>query len=75
MLKALTDAVDKIRALPPEQQAQAADLLEDFLGHSRPDIVLDDDERALLAEGLADIDAGRIVPDGEMAEFVKRLTR
>jgi predicted transcriptional regulator len=75
MLKALTDAVDKVRTLPPEQQAQAAVLLEDFLGHSRPDVVLDDEERALLAEGLTDIDAGRIVPAGEMAEFIKRLTR
>ena len=33
---------------------------------------LTDEERRLVDEGLADLDAGRVVSDSEMAEFWKR---
>ena len=36
---------------------------------------LSDDERALVAEGVADLDAGRIVPDDDMVAFWNRNRR
>lgn len=75
MIKALADVIEKVRLLPPEQQAYAAGLLEDIVGGTEPGVLLSDEERTLIEEGLRDIDAGRIVPDDEMAAFWNRLTQ
>ena len=75
MIKALADVIEKVRLLPPEQQAYAAGLLEDIVGGTEPGVVLSDEEKSLIEEGLRDIDAGRIVPDDEMAAFWNRLTQ
>lgn len=72
MIKALQDAIEKARALPPERQADAADALERIVSASRTTYVLSNDERAMVEEGLADLDAGNIVPDEEMAKFWAR---
>ena len=75
MIKALADVIEKVRLLPPEQQAYAAGRLEDIVDGTEPGVVLSDEEKSLIEEGLRDIDAGRIVPDDEMAAFWKRLTQ
>ena len=75
MIKALEDAIDKLRALPPERQADAADALEMIVNASRQTYVMSGEERALVEEGLADLDAGRNVPDDEMAAFWARHGR
>ena len=75
MIKALADVIEKVRMLPPEKQAYAAELLEDIIGGGTSVVVLSDDERVLVDAGLADVDAGRIVSDDEMAAFWQRLTR
>ena len=72
MIKALENAIEKARALPPERQADAADALERIVKASRTIYVLSDEERALVEEGLADLDAGNIVPDDEMERFWAR---
>ncbi len=72
MIKALQEAIEKARALPPERQADAADALERIVKASRTTYVLSDDERTMVEEGLADLDAGNIVPDEEMARFWAR---
>ena len=72
MIKALEDAIEKTRALPPERQADAADALERIVTASRVPYILSEEERALVEEGLADLDAGNIVPDQEMAKFWAR---
>lgn len=72
MIKALEDAIDKVRALPPERQADAADALEMIVKASRKNYVMSAEELALVDEGLADCDAGRIVPDEEMEAFWAR---
>ena len=74
MIKALADVIEKVRLLGPEQQAYAAGLLEKVVGGEAA-VVLSDDERALVEEGLRDVEAGRIVPDDEMAAFWQRLAR
>ncbi len=72
MIKALEDAIEKARALPPDRQIDAADALERIVAASRDICVLSDEERALVEEGLVDLDAGNIVPDHEMAKFWAR---
>jgi predicted transcriptional regulator len=72
MLKALEVAIEKIRALPQERQADAADAIERIIRAAKRTYVLTDEERALVEEGLADLDAGRVASDEEMAAFWQR---
>ena len=72
MIKALESAIEKARALSPDRQADAADALERIVAASHITYSLSDGERALVEEGLADLDAGNIVPDEEMARFWAR---
>lgn len=72
MIKALTDAIDKVRSLTPERQADAADALERIVEAAATTHVLTPEERKLVEEGLADLDAGRVVPDEEMDAFWRR---
>ena len=72
MTKTLDNAIEKIRTLPPERQDYAASVLEQIVAASDGTYRLSDDERVLLREGLVDLDAGRIVPDAEMAAFWNR---
>ena len=71
-IKAPVAAIEKVRDLPPDRQAEAADILEQIVRSSRSESVLSADERVLVGEGSADLDAGRIVPDDEMAAFWNR---
>ncbi len=68
----LENAIEKIRALPADRQDYAAAVLEQIAAADDGAYRLIDDERALLHEGLADLDAGRIVPDAEMTAFWNR---
>ncbi len=71
MIKALEKAIEKVKALPEDQQRYAAHLLEQIA--SADEVYrLTDEERRLVLEGLADLDAGRIVPDAEMDAFWQR---
>jgi predicted transcriptional regulator len=72
MIKALENAIEKARSLSPDRQADAADALERIVAASQTIYSLSDDERALVEEGLADLDAGNIVPDAEMDRFWSR---
>jgi predicted transcriptional regulator len=72
MIKALEQAVEKIRKLPADRQAYAATVLEEIAAAGANVYRLSDEERALVDVGLADLDAGQIVPDGEMDAFWKR---
>jgi predicted transcriptional regulator len=72
MIKALESAIEKARALSPDRQADAADALERIVAASHTTYRLSQEERALIEEGLADLDVGDIVPDEEMARFWTR---
>ena len=71
MIKALEDAIKKIRRLPPERQADAAAALE-RIAKAGPTYTLSAEELDLIDEGIADADAGRTVPDEEMEAFWSR---
>jgi predicted transcriptional regulator len=72
MIKALEQAIEKIKGLSRERQEYAAEVLEEIAQADDGVYRLTDEERRLVDEGLADLDAGRIVSDTEMAEFWKR---
>ena len=72
MIKFLEQVIEKVKALSPERQAYAAEVLEQIVESGDAVYRLNDEERRLVREGLADLDAGRIVPDDEMAAFWAR---
>jgi predicted transcriptional regulator len=72
MNRGLKQAIEKISSMPDDAQEYAASVLEQIAASGGGVYRLSDEERALVREGLADLDAGRIVPDGEMAAFWNR---
>ena len=66
------DAVEKIQNLSEERQAYAAEVLQQIANSGDTVYALSDAERALVREGLADLNAGRIVSEEEMAAFWNR---
>lgn len=71
MIKALEKAIEKVKNLPEDQQRYAALILEQIA--STDDVYrLTDEARRLVREGLADLDAGRIVSDADMDAFWRR---
>ena len=72
MNKVLEQAIEKIRSLPDDAQEYAASVLEQIAASGGEVYKLSESERAAVREGLADLDAGRIVPDAEIAAFWNR---
>lgn len=75
MNKVLENAIEKIRAMPDDAQEYAASVLEQIAAAGGEIYRLSDEERALVREGIADLEAGRIVPDGEMDAFWTRHSK
>ena len=72
MIKVLEQAIDKVKTLSEERQQYAAEVLERIAAAGDTVYTLSDEERRLVREGLDDLDAGRIVPEAEMAAFWDR---
>lgn len=72
MIKVLEQAIDKVKSLSPERQQYAAEILERIAAAGDDVYHLSDEERGLVREGLADLDAGRIVSDAAMTAFWDR---
>ena len=72
MIKVLAQAIEKARVLSADQQAYAAHLLEQLAAAASLPYRLSDEERAVVQEGIADLDAGRVVSDADMASFWAR---
>jgi hypothetical protein len=69
MTKLLEQAIEKVRALPDEDQdALALAILTDLDAIIEP---LDDEARAAIREGLEQARRGEFVPDEEMKAFWK----
>lgn len=71
MIKALEKAIEKVKDLPEDQQRYAAHILEQIASTGEM-YRLSDEERRLVREGLADLDAGRIASDADMDAFWRR---
>jgi hypothetical protein len=72
MIKNLEEAIEKVKTLSEERQRYAAHVLEQIAG-ARDDVYrLSDEERRLIREGTADLDAGRVVSAPDMHAFWRR---
>lgn len=69
MMKVLEQAIEKVKALSKERQEYAAKVLEQIAAAGDDVYPLSDEERRLVREGIADLDAGRVVSDDDMAAF------
>ena len=72
MIKVLEEAIQKVKTLSEERQQQAAQVLEQIAAAGDDVYRLTDEERRLVREGLADLDAGRVVSDDDMQKFWQR---
>ncbi len=62
-------AIEKLKALEPEQQRYVADLL-DRLADAGPQVIdISPEEQAIIDRALAEIDAGEIASDDEVATY------
>ena len=72
MIKVLELAVEKVKGLSAERQAYAASVLEEIAASGSGVYPLSDEERVQVREGVADLDAGRVVADAAMTAFWDR---
>jgi predicted transcriptional regulator len=72
MMKALEDAIEKVKKLPSDRQAIAAELLEQVAASGGDVFVVPDEHRATLLEGLEEAERGEFVSDAEMAALWKK---
>lgn len=72
MMKVLQQAIEKVKALSPERQEYAAEVLEQIAEAGDEVYRLSAEERRQVREGLDDLDAGRVVSDADMAALWRR---
>jgi predicted transcriptional regulator len=74
MIKVLEDAIEKVKKLPQERQAFAAELLEQFVADADAGVFeVPDHHMAGVHEGLEQARRGEFVGDDEMACLWKKL--
>jgi len=66
MIKALEEAIEKVKKLPRERQEYAAEVLEQIAEAGAEVYVLTDEERRLVRERLAELDRGEAATDEEV---------
>lgn len=66
MMKVLEDAIEKVKALPPERQEYAAEVLERIAEATGSTYTLSEAERRLVREGLAELDRGEAASEDEV---------
>jgi predicted transcriptional regulator len=72
MTKVLEEAVAKVRKLPEEQQAYAAEILEHIVSAGSDVFVVPELHKAAVLEGLGQAERGEFVSDDEMAALWKK---
>ena len=72
MIELLEDAIAKIKRLPQDRQAYAAEVLEQIAAAGSDTFAVPDRHRAAVLEGLAQTERGEFVSDEEMAALWKR---
>jgi predicted transcriptional regulator len=66
MIKALEQAVEKVKKLSEERQEYAAAVLEQIAESGEGIYTLTDEERHLVREGLEQLDRGELATDAEV---------
>ena len=72
MMKVLEDAIEKVKRLPEERQAYAAEILEQIAAAGADPFMVPEEHRAAVLEGLEQSERGEFVSDGEMTAFWKK---
>jgi predicted transcriptional regulator len=67
MTKVLEDASEKVRKLPEDRQAYAAEVLEQIVAAGSDVFVVPEGHRAAVLEGLGQAERGEFMTDDEMA--------
>jgi predicted transcriptional regulator len=65
VIKVLEQAIEKVKALPRERQEYAAEVLEQIAAGDAL-YPLSDEERALVREGLAELDRGELATEAQV---------
>jgi hypothetical protein len=65
MIKALEQAIEKVKALSEERQQYAAEVLERIADAGDEVYRLSEEERRLVREGLAELDRGEAASEAE----------
>jgi len=73
MIKVLEQAIEKIKALPPERQEYAAEVLESIVAGEVDVYELSEDEERLVREGLDDLDNGRVATEDQVHKAFSRF--
>lgn len=73
MTKLLDRAIEELKKLPEADQDATAELLLNLMAKRDEPIELDDETRAAIEEGLAQIDRGEVVSQEEMKAFFRRF--
>ena len=72
MIKILEQAIEKIKELPEDRQAYAAEVLEQIVAAGGGVFEVPEDHRAAVLEGLEQARRGEFVSDDEMAALWKK---
>lgn len=72
MMKILEEAIEKVRKLPEERQAYAAEVLEQIAAAGGDVFPVPQGHRAAVLEGFAEAEGGEFVSDEEMAAIWKK---
>ena len=71
MTKLLEEAIERVKALPDDAQDEMARMLLAVLDTEEEPVVLDEETRAAVREGLEQARRGEFAPDEEIAEFFR----
>lgn len=72
MTKVLEDAIEKVRKLPADRQACAAEVLEHIAAAGNDIFTVPDGHRAALLEGLEQAERVEFVSEDEMAALWRK---
>jgi predicted transcriptional regulator len=71
--KTLTEVLERAKSWPEEDQEMLAEYAREIEAQRTGVYVMTDEERAAVAEGLAQADRGEFATDEEVRELRKRL--
>jgi predicted transcriptional regulator len=74
MTKVLEDAIEKVRKLPEDRQAYAAEVLEQIVAAGSDPFVVPEADRAAVLEGLEQAERGEFASDEEIVDLWKKCS-
>ena len=72
MIKVLEEAIEKVKKLPEDRQAYAAEVLEQIVATDSEVFDVPDEHRAAVLEGLGQAERREFASDEEMAALWKK---